>query len=36
MKKVTLREIHELDLPIFFEHQKDPISNHMAAFTSSS
>ena len=33
MNKVTLRDIQERDLPIFFEHQKDPISNHMAAFT---
>ncbi|QSO54306.1 GNAT family N-acetyltransferase [Alicyclobacillus curvatus] len=31
---VTLREVQERDLPIFFEHQKDSIANHMAAFTS--
>ncbi|SET64822.1 Protein N-acetyltransferase, RimJ/RimL family [Oceanobacillus limi] len=33
MNRVTLREMQERDLPIFFEHQKDPISNKMAAFT---
>jgi RimJ/RimL family protein N-acetyltransferase len=34
MNGVALREIQESDLPIFFEHQKDHIANHMAAFTS--
>lgn len=34
MNSVTLRDIQESDLPIFFEHQKDHIANHMAAFTS--
>ncbi len=34
MNRVTLRDIQERDLPIFFEHQKDNIANHMAAFTS--
>lgn len=34
MSRVTLRDIQEDDLPIFFEHQQDPVSNHMAAFTS--
>ena len=31
---VTLRDVHESDLPIFFEMQRDPQANHMAAFTS--
>lgn len=30
---VSLRDITESDLPIFFEHQLDPAANHMAAFT---
>ena len=30
---VLLREIHEDDLDIFFEQQKDPQANYMAAFT---
>ncbi len=30
---VTLREVVETDLPIFFEQQLDPEANHMAAFT---
>lgn len=30
---VQLREVAEADLPIFFEHQRDPDANHMAAFT---
>jgi RimJ/RimL family protein N-acetyltransferase len=34
MNRVTLREMQESDLPIFFEHQKDQIANQMAAFTS--
>ncbi len=34
MNRVKLREMQERDLPFFFEHQKDPISNQMAAFTS--
>ncbi|SER17738.1 GNAT family N-acetyltransferase [Piscibacillus halophilus] len=34
MNRVILRDIQEGDLPIFFEHQQDPISNYMAAFTS--
>ena len=29
---VTLRAATESDLPIFFEHQRDPEANHMAAF----
>ena len=29
-----LREVEADDLPIFFEHQRDPDANHMAAFTS--
>ncbi len=31
---VTLRDIIESDLPIFFIQQQDPDANHMAAFTS--
>ncbi len=30
---VLLREVKEGDLPIFFEHQKDPDANYIAAFT---
>ena len=29
---VTLREVIESDLPVFFEHQADPDANRMAAF----
>jgi RimJ/RimL family protein N-acetyltransferase len=29
---VVLREVWELDLPIFFAHQLDPVANQMAAF----
>ena len=29
---VLLRDVTEDDLPIFFEHQRDPASNRMAAF----
>lgn len=29
---VTLRAVTELDIPIFFEHQRDAVSNAMAAF----
>jgi RimJ/RimL family protein N-acetyltransferase len=29
---VRLRDVTEADLPIFFDHQRDPESNHMAAF----
>ena len=32
-KSVQLRDVIESDLPIFFEYQLDPDSNHMAAFT---
>jgi RimJ/RimL family protein N-acetyltransferase len=31
---VTLRDVIASDLPIFFEQQKDPEANYMAAFTS--
>lgn len=31
---IRLREVEVDDLPIFFEHQRDPDANHMAAFTS--
>jgi len=27
-----LRDVMENDLPTFFEHQRDPAANHMAAF----
>ncbi|MCI4371677.1 MAG: GNAT family N-acetyltransferase [Thermoplasmata archaeon] len=30
---VVLRDVRDADLSIFFEHQKDPLANHMAAFT---
>jgi RimJ/RimL family protein N-acetyltransferase len=29
---VTLRDVWESDLPAFFEHQRDPVANEMAAF----
>lgn len=29
---IKLRDVEASDLPAFFEHQKDPIANHMAAF----
>jgi RimJ/RimL family protein N-acetyltransferase len=32
MGSVALREVRESDLPIFFEHQRDPAANQMAAF----
>lgn len=31
---VRLRPVHEDDLPIFFEHQRDPLAVEMAAFAS--
>jgi len=31
--EVTLRDVHEDDLPVFFEQQLDPLANRMAAFT---
>ncbi|ATL26810.1 GNAT family N-acetyltransferase [Streptomyces formicae] len=30
---VTLREVHDSDLPVFFRQMNDPESRHMAAFT---
>jgi RimJ/RimL family protein N-acetyltransferase len=30
---IVLRDVAEDDLPTFFEHQRDPAANHMAAFT---
>src|SRR6516162_4685906 len=30
---VMLRDVSETDLEIFFDHQRDPAANHMAAFT---
>ncbi|MBB6671326.1 GNAT family N-acetyltransferase [Cohnella nanjingensis] len=33
MTEVTLREVVEADLPIFYEHQLDEEANRMAAFT---
>ncbi len=32
--EILLRDVTETDLPIFFEHQRDPAANFMAAFTS--
>jgi RimJ/RimL family protein N-acetyltransferase len=32
MARITLRDVIESDLPIFFEHQRDPVANQMAAF----
>ncbi len=32
--EITLRDVEDSDLPIFFEHQKDPIARHQVAFTS--
>ena len=32
MDDVILRDVSESDLPIFFEQQRDPIANQMAAF----
>ena len=32
MTTVRLRDVTEDDLPVFFEHQRDPAANHMAAF----
>ena len=32
MKAITLRLVTDDDLPILFEHQRDPVSNAMAAF----
>lgn len=29
---ISLREVEVSDLPIFFEHQQDPVANQMAAF----
>jgi RimJ/RimL family protein N-acetyltransferase len=29
---ISLREVQESDLPIFFEHQREPVANQMAAF----
>jgi hypothetical protein len=31
-KQISLREVKESDLPIFFEHQRDVVANQMAAF----
>jgi RimJ/RimL family protein N-acetyltransferase len=33
MSDIVLREVTADDLPIFFEQQRDPEANHMAAFT---
>ena len=32
MGSVRLRDVIEDDLPVFFEHQRDPVANRMAAF----
>lgn len=34
MKQVSLRSVRDSDIVTFFEHQLDPVSRHMAAFTS--
>ena len=31
---ITLRDVIDSDLPIFFDQQRDPVAVHMAAFTS--
>jgi RimJ/RimL family protein N-acetyltransferase len=31
-EEVRLREVHEADLPVFFEHHREPEANRMAAF----
>jgi RimJ/RimL family protein N-acetyltransferase len=31
---ISLREVHDSDLPVFWEHLSDPESQHMAAVTS--
>jgi len=31
--RVLLRDVEERDLPIFFEDQRNPVANEMAAFT---
>ncbi len=31
--QVELRPVEPSDLPVFFEHQRDPVAVHMAAFT---
>ena len=33
MSDITLREVTNDDLPIFYAHQVDPVAIHMAAFT---
>ena len=30
---VSLRQVEDDDLPVFFQHQLDPVATHMAAFT---
>jgi hypothetical protein len=32
VNSIALRDVNDGDLPIFFEHQYDPIANEMAAF----
>jgi RimJ/RimL family protein N-acetyltransferase len=32
-EKISLRDVQESDLAVFFEYQSDPEANHMAAFT---
>ncbi len=33
MLSIHLRAVQPTDLPIFFDHQRDPVAVHMAAFT---
>lgn len=32
--EIELRDVRDEDLDVFFEHQRDPVARHMAAFTS--
>lgn len=32
-QRLSLRDTHQADLPVFFEHEQDPVAVHMAAFT---
>ena len=34
MTDLSLRDVTNDDLPIFFDHQRDPVANRMSAFTS--
>ena len=32
MPAVTLRDVQDSDVPLFFDQQRDPVAVHMAAF----